>query len=84
MGPASENLHITGSARNARVSRLYLSDRTYQPAFWHFAFVPGTDSCTAANKWTGCNDLLDHLVGERDWFVGDRQAERLGCLAIDH
>jgi len=29
-------------------------------------------------------DLLDHLIGGRKQLVGDRKAERLGRLAVDH
>jgi len=30
------------------------------------------------------NDLLDHLVGKREQFVGNLEVERLRRLEIDH
>jgi hypothetical protein len=34
--------------------------------------------------WTACNDLLDHLVGEREQPVWNLEAECLGGLEADH
>src|ERR1700722_14502583 len=43
---------------------------------WHFAFVPTTDSRSAASSF-------DHLVSASQESRRDRQSERLGSLQID-
>ena len=37
-----------------------------QQTFLYVRLVPKPDSCTATYDLHGCNDLLDHLVGERE------------------
>jgi hypothetical protein len=39
------------------------------------SFVPLPDSCTATTRWTGCNDLFDHLVGAGEERRGYFDAE---------
>ncbi len=48
-------------------------------------FVANSDfmRCSTRRTGTACNNLLDHLVGERDYRWRHVKAERLGGLEID-
>ena len=61
----------------AGMGPLTLQDSPSKRTYPHGSHVPVPVSCTATNDVHGCNDLLDHLVGNREQRRRDFEAERL-------